>query len=125
MDTGAIAYLNGEFLPQAEARVPVLDRGFLFADGVYEVIPVYAGKPFGLTEHLARLTRSLRELQIANLHSDTEWRTLADKLIAENGGCRVSTWDSASATSSCVTSWLESPTCATLPSSRSAIIVAQ
>jgi D-alanine transaminase len=57
-------YLNGEFLPKDEARVPVDDRGFLFADGVYEVIRVYAGQPYELDEHLARLARGLRALQI-------------------------------------------------------------
>lgn len=80
----AIAYLNGEFLPLAEARVPVLDRGFLFADGVYEVIPVYAGKPFTLAEHLQRLERSLSEVRIANPHSQDQWRALIERLIAEN-----------------------------------------
>jgi D-alanine transaminase len=57
-------YLNGEFLPKDEARVSVDDRGFLFADGVYEVIRVYAGQPYELDEHLARLARGLRALQI-------------------------------------------------------------
>ncbi len=80
----AIAYVNGEFLPLAEARVPVLDRGFLFADGVYEVVPVYGGKPFTLNEHLRRLDRSLRELRIANPHSSDQWRALIERLIRDN-----------------------------------------
>ena len=82
----AIAYVNGSFMPVAEAKVPVLDRGFLFADGVYEVVPAYGGKPFAMKEHLARLARSLKELQIANPHSEAEWTELAGKLIAQNGG---------------------------------------
>jgi D-alanine transaminase len=84
--TTATAYVNGAFVPVAEAKVSVLDRGFLFADGVYEVVPAYAGKPFGLKEHLARLARSLRELRIANPHSDAEWIALSEQLMAHNGG---------------------------------------
>ena len=82
----AIACVNGSFMPVAEAKVPVLDRGFLFADGVYEVVPAYGGKPFALKQHLARLARSLKELQIANPHSEAEWVELTGKLIAQNGG---------------------------------------
>ena len=82
----ATAFVNGAFVPVAEARVSVLDRGFLFADGIYEVIPAYAGKPFALKEHLARLARSLRELRIANPHGEAEWAALAEQLIAHNGG---------------------------------------
>ena len=52
----AICYLNGDYLPLDQACVPVLDRGFIFGDGVYEVIPVYAGNPFRLAHHLQRLT---------------------------------------------------------------------
>jgi D-alanine transaminase len=82
----AIAYVDGSFLPAAEAKVSVLDRGFLFADGVYEVVPAYGGKAFALKEHLARLARSLRELQIANPHAEAEWIELAQQLMARNGG---------------------------------------
>jgi D-alanine transaminase len=82
----AIACVNGAFVPATEAKVSVLDRGFLFADGVYEVIPAYGGKPFGLQGHLARLARSLRELQIANPHTEAEWAALATELIERNGG---------------------------------------
>lgn len=84
--TPAVACVNGEFLPLSEARVPVMDRGFLFADGVYEVIPVYAGKPFTLSEHLARLQRSLSELRIANPHTPEQWRALIADLIRRNEG---------------------------------------
>jgi D-alanine transaminase len=82
----ATAFVDGSFVPVTEARVSVLDRGFLFADGVYEVIPAYGGKTFGLKQHLARLARSLKELQIANPHSDTEWTALANQLMEHNGG---------------------------------------
>ncbi|MGB1220922.1 MAG: D-amino acid aminotransferase, partial [Alcanivoracaceae bacterium] len=54
----SIAYLNGDYLPQDEARISPMDRGFLFGDGVYEVIPVYQGVPFRLEEHLQRLANS-------------------------------------------------------------------
>ncbi|MCB1749952.1 MAG: D-amino acid aminotransferase, partial [Gammaproteobacteria bacterium] len=54
-----ICYLDGAYLPLAEARVSVLDRGFIFGDAVYEVLPVVAGRMFALEEHLERLARSL------------------------------------------------------------------
>ena len=60
------AYLNGSFLPLEDARVPVMDRGFLFGDGVYEVIPVYGGKLFRLEQHLQRLQNSLDGVRIGN-----------------------------------------------------------
>ena len=59
-------YLNGEYLPLAEARISPLDRGFLFADGVYEVVPVHRGRPFRLREHLKRLDDSLRSIRMTN-----------------------------------------------------------
>lgn len=79
-----IAYVGGQFVPLAEARVSVLDRGFLFADGVYEVVPAYQGRAFALREHLQRLARSLRELSIPNPHTDAEWTELAARLMREN-----------------------------------------
>ena len=78
------AYLNGSFLPLDEATVPVLDRGFLFGDGVYEVIPVYGRQPFRLQQHLQRLDNSLTEVQIDNPHSTTEWVELLTELIRRN-----------------------------------------
>jgi len=75
-------YLNGEFSTLREAKVSVMDRGFIFGDGVYEVVPVYAGRPFRFAQHMARLDRSLAELRIANPMSHGEWRLLADQLIA-------------------------------------------
>ncbi len=61
-------YLNGEFMPLAEAKVPVLDRGFVFGDGVYELVPVYSGQPFRLDHHLSRLQASLDGIRLANPH---------------------------------------------------------
>jgi D-alanine transaminase len=74
-------YLNGEFSSLRDAKVSVMDRGFIFGDGVYEVVPVYRGRPFRFDEHMARLDRSLGELRIANPMSHGEWRELADRLI--------------------------------------------
>lgn len=74
-------YLNGEFLSLADAKIPVLDRGFLFGDGVYEVIPVYGGKPLRLEEHLRRLDQSLAGIRMASPMSDTEWSSVFNRLI--------------------------------------------
>jgi D-alanine transaminase len=79
-------YLNGDFMPIEEARIPVLDRGFIFGDGVYEVIPVYSRRPFRLAEHLRRLQHSLDGIRITNPHSDAEWDDLLARLIAGNEG---------------------------------------
>ena len=84
--TTDIVYLNGEFMPMAEARVPVLDRGFIFGDGVYEVIPVYSRHPFRLAEHLRRLQNSLDSVRIANPHTAAEWSQLVLDMIARNPG---------------------------------------
>ena len=75
-------YLNGELSNLREARVSVLDRGFIFGDGVYEVVPVYAGQPFRFADHMARLDRSLGELRIANPMTHSAWGQLVTKLIA-------------------------------------------
>jgi D-alanine transaminase len=79
--TEPTVYLNGAWLPPAEARVPVFDRGFIFGDGVYEVTPVYAGAPFRLGEHLARLQRSLDAIRITNPHSAEGWAALLRDLV--------------------------------------------
>ena len=81
-----IVYLNGEFMPLEKAYVPVLDRGFIFGDGVYEVIPVYSRHPFRLAEHLARFERSHQAIRIPNPFSDTEWTKLVNDLVARNTG---------------------------------------
>ena len=75
-------YLNGEFTSLKDAKISVLDRGFIFGDGVYEVVPAYAGKLFRFEQHMARLDRSLAELRIANPMTHAEWRELTLKLIA-------------------------------------------
>jgi D-alanine transaminase len=75
-----IVYLNGEWLPIDEAKVPVLDRGFIFGDGIYEVVPIYGGKTFRWEHHLARLERSLSKIAITNPHSREQWTTLVQKL---------------------------------------------
>lgn len=77
-------YLNGDFIPKDDAHVSVLDRGFLFGDGVYEVIPVYGGKPLRLAEHLQRLQNSLDGIHLANPYSQTEWKTLIEEQIQRN-----------------------------------------
>lgn len=77
-------YLNGVFLPLAQATIPVLDRGFMFGDGVYEVIPVYNGQAFRLDEHIQRLQASLAAVRIRNPLSAADWRTMLQQLIAEN-----------------------------------------
>lgn len=78
------AWLNGEFVPLEEARIPALDRGFIFGDGVYEVVPVYAGRPFRWPHHLARLKRSLAAVSIANPHDDEAWTGLVTQLVARH-----------------------------------------
>lgn len=81
-----LCYLNGAYLPLKEARVSPLDRGFLYADGVYEVMPVYDGRPFRFAAHAERLTRSLAALRMEDPHSRAEWHTLLGTLIERNGG---------------------------------------
>jgi D-alanine transaminase len=80
----SIAFLNGTFLPLQDARVPVMDRGFLFGDGVYEVIPVYAGKLFRLDRHLKRLRNSLAAIRIENPLSNAEWENMLTELVNHN-----------------------------------------
>ncbi|AOK24624.1 D-amino acid aminotransferase [Burkholderia ubonensis] len=77
-----------EMVPLSQARIPVLDRGFIFGDGVYEVVPVYAHDgahvPFRIAQHLARLERSLKKIGIANPHDDAGWRALIERVVAAN-----------------------------------------
>jgi len=79
---GDMVFLNGEILPIEQAKIPVLDRGFIFGDGIYELVPVYSRVPFRLDEHLNRLERSLREVRIRNPYSRAEWRDVIQRLIA-------------------------------------------
>jgi D-alanine transaminase len=80
LDT-SIVYLNGEFLPLNQAKVSVMDRGFLFGDGVYEVIPVYGGRPLRLDEHMERLANSLRGIRMTPPLSNLEWASVFSRLI--------------------------------------------
>ena len=75
-------YLNGEITALRDAKISVLDRGFIFGDGIYEVVPAYGGRLFRFAQHMARLDRSLAELRIANPMSHAAWHELATKLIA-------------------------------------------
>ena len=76
-----MVFLNGKLLPADQAQVSVLDRGFIFGDGVYELVPVYSRVPFRLDEHLARLERSLGETRIRNPYSRAEWRAHLYNLV--------------------------------------------
>jgi len=79
-------YLNGEWMPIEQATIPVLDRGFIFGDGVYEVIPSYSGHPFRLREHLVRLQSSLDGIRIVNPYSPERWEELVREMVAKNSG---------------------------------------
>ena len=76
-------YLNGRYLPLEEATVSVLDRGFIYGDGVYELIPVYKRRPYRLPQHLARLQNSLDRIRLVNPHSEAQWATIVDALVAK------------------------------------------
>jgi D-alanine transaminase len=80
-----IAYVNGEFLPLERATVRVEDRGFQFADGVYEVVRTYGGNPFATDEHLARLSRSLDAIELKNPLSAEQWKSIIDEGIQRSG----------------------------------------
>ncbi|HEU4622688.1 MAG TPA: aminotransferase class IV, partial [Burkholderiaceae bacterium] len=84
-----LAYLSvggqpGDWAPVSQTRVPVLDRGFIFGDGVYEVVPIYGGRPFRIEQHLARLARSLRELRIDDPQDAAGWTSLVEQLASRN-----------------------------------------
>lgn len=82
-------FLNGKFMPMEDAKIPVLDRGFIFGDGIYEVLPVYGGKLFRFDEHMARLSRSLAKVRIANPFDRAQWldrvRPLVTALAEQQG----------------------------------------
>ncbi|MCU0804077.1 MAG: D-amino acid aminotransferase [Burkholderiales bacterium] len=82
--TTQIVHLNGKFMPIEDARVPVLDRGFIFGDGVYEVIPAYAREPFALDGHLERLEASMAGIGLSNPHTRAQWAKLVGEVIAKN-----------------------------------------
>ena len=81
---GDTVHLNGQLLPLAEARISPLDRGFLFGDGVYEVLPVYSRRPFRMAQHLKRLQQSLDGIQLANPHDLAGWAAIVEQLVAAN-----------------------------------------
>jgi D-alanine transaminase len=85
MPTMSQVYLDGKFLPPEQARVSVFDRGFIFGDGVYEVIPVFGGRLFRLPHHLARLDASLAAIRLRNPHTVQEWNSIFKHLMAEHG----------------------------------------
>jgi len=74
-------YLNGQFLALEDAKVSVLDRGFIYGDGVYELVPVYGRRPYRLPQHLARLKRSLAGIRLTNPHTDAEWEAIIRELV--------------------------------------------
>ena len=75
-------YLNGRFLPLEDAKISVLDRGFIYGDGVYELIPVYHRQPYRLRQHLGRLQRSLDGIRMVNPRTDAEWESIIRELVA-------------------------------------------
>lgn len=85
--THPLIYLNGKYLPINEANISVMDRGFLFGDGVYEVIPVFNGKLFRFEQHLARLKRSLDAIYLDIDLSPQKWAKIFHKLIAQYANC--------------------------------------
>jgi D-alanine transaminase len=82
MDPQNLCYLNGDWLPLQEARISPLDRGFIFGDGIYEVVPVYQRQLFRFPQHMARLERSLGEVRIANPFDRSGWRAVIDRVVA-------------------------------------------
>jgi len=80
-DTAQTVYLNGQFVALADAKISVLDRGFIYGDGVYEVVPVYRRRPFRMAQHLARLQYSLDGIRLVNPHTSAQWQKLIADLI--------------------------------------------
>lgn len=92
VDSDSIAYLNGEFVRLGDAKISVLDRGFIFGDSIYDVVPVYNGTPFRMDGHLARLERSLKSISIDTGTSRAQWEALVRDMLARNtlpGHCLV------------------------------------
>ena len=78
-------YLNGQYLPPDQAKVSVFDRGFIFGDGIYEVIPVFGGRLFRLAHHLSRLDASLAAIRLRNPHTAQEWNSIFTRLLEKDG----------------------------------------
>ncbi|TAM82905.1 MAG: D-amino acid aminotransferase [Candidimonas sp.] len=85
VDNECLVYLNGDYVRLGDAKVSVLDRGFIFGDGIYEVVPAYDGKPFRMKQHLARLERSLGAVRIETGKSTAEWEHLVVDMIKRSG----------------------------------------
>jgi D-alanine transaminase len=82
VDNDSIVYLNGDYVPLRDARISVLDRGFIFGDGIYEVVPAYRGKPFRMDAHVARLLRSLDAIGLDTGWSRADWERLILDMLA-------------------------------------------
>lgn len=85
IDPDTIVYLNGDYVRIADAKISVLDRGFIFGDGIYDVVPAYSGKPFRMDEHLERLERSLQLIQLQTSFSRQDWEKLVLDMLARVG----------------------------------------
>lgn len=85
-----IAFLNGAFLPLSEAKISPMDRGFLFGDGIYEVIPTYSGASVGFNGHTARMSEGLAAIGIANPYNKDKWRAILQQLIEQNSAHFIS-----------------------------------
>src|SRR5690606_11178801 len=85
IDPDSIVYLNGDFVRLGEAKISVLARGFIFGDGIYDVVPAYHGKPFRIDGHLGRLERSLAKVGITNPFTRREWEKLVLDMLARSG----------------------------------------
>lgn len=83
MGTSSV-YLNGSFLPLENAKISVMDRGFLFGDSIYEVIPAYKGRLFRLPHHLQRLDNGLQAIRMQNPLSESEWTSVLERLVTQN-----------------------------------------
>ena len=86
VDNDSTVYLNGKFVRLADAQISVLDRGFIFGDGIYEVVPAYNGKPFRMQSHLARLERSLAAIGMRAPHTADQWQALVLDLLSRYKG---------------------------------------
>ena len=82
----ATVYLNGQFVAESEAKVSVLDRGFIFGDGVYEVVPAYGGHLLRLEHHLARLQQSLDAIRMTNPLTNDQWSEVLHQVVSRNEG---------------------------------------
>lgn len=88
----ALMFLNGVFVDEENAKVSVLDRGFLLGDGVYEVVPCYNGRLFRLAEHVERFKQSMAAIRIDNPFDDMQWQAILDELVEKNGGGNLSVY---------------------------------